>query len=59
MSKPKKQHSRTPSSKPKETGAFAGLAVTQPDTRDTATGAPIPSDAHVEQAREWVQENEK
>ena len=48
--------------KEEKTKFTASLLETYPNLEDTEsepeTGAPVPSDAHVSQAKRWVEENE-
>ena len=52
----------SPDNVPKKPEFTASLLETYPnleaDNRDPETGAPIPSDSHVVDAKRWVEENE-
>jgi hypothetical protein len=43
----------------KETGAFKTSAISQPDKRQAKTGAALPDDSNVIEARDWVNFNKK
>ena len=38
---------------------FLTLAITQPDSKQKKTNVSLPSDSHVEEARDWVNHNKK
>ena len=45
--------------KNKETKAFETSAISQPSRRQVKTGVALPDDERVEQAREWINDNQK